>query len=397
MRVLIVDDEPVNRLVLSRKLREWGHEPVPAENGAQAWEMFQAEPFRMVVTDWVMPEVDGIELTRRIRYSPRGGYTYVLLVTARTGVEALVQGIEAGADDFVNKPLQAEELRARIRAGERVLQLESDLEEHNRRLTAANASARRDLQAAAEMQRALLPAPDLSIGIVGSAWRFVPASVVAGDVFNVHRLDDHRASFYILDVAGHGVPSAMLSFSLSKLLAPGTGVDGLVRRPNDTTPEGEITPPADLLRELNRRFQDDSDALQYFTMIYGIVDAERDVVTLAQAGHPAPLLVRADGRVEFIGETGFPVGMLPGSDWEQHEFPFRAGDRLYLYSDGVTECANDRREAFGPARLEEVVREHAAATVGDAVAAVERRLHQWRAAEEFADDVTLLGLERRAA
>src|SRR2546430_373289 len=109
MRVLIADDEPVNRLVLARKLRQWGHEPVLAADGAQAWAMMQAEPFRMVITDWMMPEMDGIELTRRIRYSPFGGYTYVLLLTAQTGVEALVEGIEAGADDFVTKPFQMEE------------------------------------------------------------------------------------------------------------------------------------------------------------------------------------------------------------------------------------------------------------------------------------------------
>ena len=135
MRVLIVDDEPVNRLVLAQKLRLWGHEPVQAVDGAEAWEMFQSEPFRMVITDWMMPEMDGIELTRRIRFSPQGGYTYVLLLTARSGVEALVEGIERrSADDFVTKPFQTEELRARLRAGERVLQLESDLAEHNRRL-----------------------------------------------------------------------------------------------------------------------------------------------------------------------------------------------------------------------------------------------------------------------
>jgi sigma-B regulation protein RsbU (phosphoserine phosphatase) len=397
MRVLIADDEPVNRLVLSRKLRQWGHEPVLAENGAQAWTMMQAEPFRMVITDWMMPEMDGIELTRRIRYSPFGGYTYVLLLTARTGVEALVEGIEAGADDFVTKPFQMEELRARLRAGERVLQLESDLAEHNRRLTQAYASARRDLEAAAEMQKALLPPQGLALPSVNSAWRFLPASLVAGDVFNVHALDATHTSFYLLDVAGHGVPSAMLSFTLSKLLAPRNEADGLVKRPLDHAPYWEVTPPVDVLRELNRRFQDDSEALKYFTMIYGIVDAERNTLVIAQAGHPTPLLVRTSGEVLRLGDTGYPVGMLPNVDYEEFEFPFEPGDRLYLYSDGVTECANGEQAPFGLPRLEGVVGAGGSPSVEASIDSVERALRQWRSSDEFADDVTLLALERRAA
>jgi sigma-B regulation protein RsbU (phosphoserine phosphatase) len=397
MRVLIVDDEPVNRLVLARMLRLWGHEPVQAEDGAQAWSMMQAETFRMVITDWMMPEMDGVELTRRIRSSPLGGYTYVLLLTARSGIEALVEGIEAGADDFVTKPFQKDELRARLRAGERVLQLETDLAEHNRRLTSAYASARRDLEAAAVMQHALLPPPGHTVAHVSSAWRFLPASLVAGDVFNLHALDDHRASFYLLDVAGHGVPSAMLSFTLSKLLAPGAGVDGLVKRRIEHEPFWEVTPPADLLRELNRRFQDDSDVQQYFTMVYGIVDSKRGTIMLAQAGHPSPLLVRRDGTVERIGDAGFPVGMLPGLDWDQHEFAFGPGDRLFLYSDGVTECAGEDKQAFGLPRLEALVSQPGSAAVDDSLGAVETALREWRRADDFADDVTLLALERRAA
>jgi len=397
MRVLIVDDEPVNRRVLARRLRQWGHEPVQAADGAAAWEMFRAEPFRMVITDWVMPEADGIELTRRIRSSPGGGYTYVLLLTARTGVEALVEGIEAGADDFVTKPFQTEELRARLRAGERVLELQSELAERNRRLEVANATARTDLEAAARMQHALLPAPDLTLDVVRAAWRFMPASLVAGDVFNVHALDASRASFYLLDVAGHGVPSAMLSFMLSKLLAPGAGADGLVRRPTGDSPMGEVTPPAQQFRGLNARFQDDSDALRYFTMIYGIVDARRNVVTIAQAGHPTPLLLRAGGAVQRIGDSGFPVGMLPGVDYEQQDFPFAPGDRLYVYSDGVTECANAARQPFGLPRLEQAVADNAGVAPSLAVREIERRLRAWRCADEFADDVTLLAIERKAA
>jgi sigma-B regulation protein RsbU (phosphoserine phosphatase) len=396
MRILVADDEPVNRLVISRKLRDWGHEVVEAVDGVDAWEKMQAKPFRMVVSDWMMPGMDGVELTRRIRAGAFRGYTYVLLVTARSGVAALVEGMDAGADDFMVKPFQAEELRARIRAGERVLQLESDLDERNERLTAAYSSAQRDLEAAAVMQKALLPAEGLLLPSVQPAWRFLPASFVAGDVFNVHAIDEHRTLFYLLDVAGHGVPSAMLSFSLSKLLVPSLGPDGLIKRAIEHGDGWELVPPAEVLKTLNERFQDDSDAMKYFTMVYGVIDAQRNTVTIAQAGHPAPLLLRGD-EVERLDDTGFPIGMLPGLAYEQYERAFHPGDRLVLYSDGVTECANPEREQFRLERLEQLMRDEHGSTLPEAVARFEQALRGWRGGDEFQDDVTFLALERRAA
>jgi sigma-B regulation protein RsbU (phosphoserine phosphatase) len=390
MRILVVEDEPVNRLVLTRSLRQWGHEVVSVADGAMAWDLMQREPFRMVISDWVMPEMDGIELTRRIRAAAFGGYVYVVLLTARAGVAALVEGMEAGADDFMVKPFQPEELRARVRAGERVLQLETDLAERNRRLGEAYATQRRDLEAAAEMQAALLPAQGLQVPWVRPAWRFLPASLVAGDVIGVHALDAQRTGFYLLDVAGHGVPSAMLSFSLSKILSP----DGMLL---EHGPAGSrVLEPAEVLERLNARFQADVDSMKYFTILYGIVDAAAGTLTLAQGGHTSPVLVAADG-VRTLGDSGFPVGMLPCLEFEQQTLPFAPGDRLYLYSDGVTECTNADREPWRLERLRACVEAGAAEPLEASVAAIESALRAWRGGDAFADDVTLLAIEREAA
>ena len=101
MRILIVDDEPVSRLVLARKPQGWGHEVAQACDGAEAWELLQREPFRMVISDWKMPVMDGVELTRRIRADRTDGYVYVVLRTASAGVEALVVGMDAGAGVYM--------------------------------------------------------------------------------------------------------------------------------------------------------------------------------------------------------------------------------------------------------------------------------------------------------
>lgn len=149
MKVLVADDDPVSRRLLQSYLQKWGYEVAVAANGADAWRLFEREDFPVVVSDWMMPEVDGGELIRRIRARGGPGYVYTILLTARSQKEDLVEGMEAGADDFVTKPFHQEELRARLRAGERIIKLERALEEQNRMLLEAQAA----LQKAADGPR----------------------------------------------------------------------------------------------------------------------------------------------------------------------------------------------------------------------------------------------------
>jgi signal transduction histidine kinase len=140
MKVLIADDDPVSRHLLNRHVQAWGHEVTAAEDGARAWQLFAGGEFPIVITDWLMPELDGLELVRRIRAEPRPGYVYVILLTARSQKDDVVQGMEAGADDFVTKPFDRDELRVRVRAGERIIRLEQSLEEQNRELRRTQAA-----------------------------------------------------------------------------------------------------------------------------------------------------------------------------------------------------------------------------------------------------------------
>ncbi len=124
MRVLVVDDEPVARRILERILSDNGYEPLVVENGAQAWQVFQEIVVSLVITDWVMPDMDGLELVRRIRAARRPAYTYSILLSAKEGRSSFLEGMKAGADDFLSKPIDQETLLARLRVAERVLGLE---------------------------------------------------------------------------------------------------------------------------------------------------------------------------------------------------------------------------------------------------------------------------------
>lgn len=146
MKILVVEDDAVSRLVLERALQRWGHEPVLAMNGEDAWARFLAEPYQMVITDWMMPKFDGLELCRRIRSLDGLDYTYIILLTAKNRKEDLVEGMNAGADDFIAKPFDAAELEVRIRAGERILRLERSIKERTKQLQAVNEKLRQSVR-----------------------------------------------------------------------------------------------------------------------------------------------------------------------------------------------------------------------------------------------------------
>jgi phosphoserine phosphatase RsbU/P len=127
MKVLVAEDDAVSSYVLAARVRKMGHDVLTAADGAIAWDLYQQEHPRLVITDWMMPGVDGLELCRRIRGAETRMYTYIILVTALSGKEKYFEGMEAGADDFVTKPLDPDGLQARLRVAERVVSLQQDV------------------------------------------------------------------------------------------------------------------------------------------------------------------------------------------------------------------------------------------------------------------------------
>ena len=120
MKILIAEDEKVSRHLLENRLRKWGYDVTAAEDGEEAWKIFQKEHFPMVISDWIMPKMDGLELLRRIRSIKREGYVYTILLTAHSGKEEILAGMDSGADDFIAKPFDNDELLARLKVGRRI-------------------------------------------------------------------------------------------------------------------------------------------------------------------------------------------------------------------------------------------------------------------------------------
>lgn len=184
MKILLAEDFEDNRFFLTMVLESYGYEVISANDGQQAWDILtQREDINLVLSDWVMPNIDGIQLCQLIRRSHRSRYTYIILMTALGEEKAVVRGMEAGADDFLRKPVESEELRVRLNAGQRIIELENTLAEHNQKLQAAYNQIKQDLESAAEMQQDLLPEPKILANFRFDRL-FYPCQFIAGDIFN---------------------------------------------------------------------------------------------------------------------------------------------------------------------------------------------------------------------
>jgi len=393
MEVLVVDDAIDIQIYLGELLKKWGFQVVFANNGLEASELIENGNIKLVISDWVMPHMSGVELCRSIRSAPLPHYVYIILLTGRNADNDLLEGMEAGADEFLTKPFNADELHARIKAAQRVLRLELTLEQRNRELQKNHDIICRDLEAAAVMQRSMLPGTESTQGLNLQSL-FCPAAVVAGDIFSYLKLDDSHLAFYHIDVAGHGVRSAMLSFTLGKVLSS-TVEEGSPVKQHDPEHPGAvcITSPAAVVTELNRRFQDKDEATPYFTMIYGVVNTASGEVCLCQAGHPNPFRVSRDGSIEQLGRGGFPVGLLPDADYNDIDFNLRPGDRLVCYSDGISECMDADDQPFSTERLADHLLQSCQQPLPETLVSLRTRLQDWRHGEPFDDDVSLLAIE----
>jgi len=292
------------------------------------------------------------------------------------------------------------ELTVRVRAGERIIKLEEQLERQNEKLSETNKklndaynTIKIDLEAAAKVQTSLLPKSESINSKIDFDWLFLPSAFLAGDIFNYFRLDNEHVGFYLLDVAGHGIPAAMLSFTLCKLLSPADLKNNPLKKMIKEPPYYEIVSTNRVMQDLNQRFQTDDDTMQYFTMIYCIANLNTGKTIMTQAGHPHPILLKYGQQPEFIGKGGYPVGIIPEVEFDEYHLQLNPGDRLILYSDGITECTNKEMEQFSETRLIQTIGKAHNMSLKEMIKKTEQDLRAWRGDDEFQDDVTLLAIQ----
>ncbi len=382
MDVLVVDDDPVSRRLIGAMLQRLGHRGVMAEGGVQAWEIWRQHHHRVVISDWQMAEVDGLELLRRIRADDDGSrYTWFVLLTAHHAPEQIEQAIAAGVDDHLSKPVARLEISSRLATASRILGLQQTLAERNAQLTEANHRHRQDVASAAAATRALLPQAGLFEPGWEMAWRNDSCEALGGDLLGFRRAGDGALCCWLFDVSGHGVAAGLMAVQVDRELV-------------HTLSRG-VSAPTELALTLAKAFHRTND-LRYLTLIYARLDPMSGRCELLSAGHPSPLLALADGSVERIDVHAHPIGLVPPDLCRFHTWTWdlHPGDRLLLVSDGLVEESSPTDEVFGIERLIEAVQACHDLAPSATCDAIHARLVSWRGGVPPMDDETMLLISR---
>ncbi|MDJ0599572.1 MAG: SpoIIE family protein phosphatase [Crocosphaera sp.] len=331
VQILLIDDDHSIRLLLERTLKRQGYDVVCASEGEEGVVKAKELHPAMIICDWVMPGMTGLEVCRQVKSIPDLATTFFILLTSLGSVEDRVKGLDAGADDFLCKPIEMNEFIARIRAGLRLHQLSQDLTEQKRLLEA-------ELAEAAEYVSSILPKP-LKHHCLTIDSRFLPSSQLGGDGFDYFWLDNDHLALYLLDVSGHGLRAAL----------PALAVINLLRSQNLS--QVNYYQPNEILTGLNKTFQMSDTNDKYFTIWYGVYNCNNCELIYASAGHPPAILLTPNTEKELretrLKTPGLPVGMFPDATYTSQSLLIESLSKLYIFSDGIYEIEQEDGNLLG--------------------------------------------------
>lgn len=369
--ILLIDDDPILRLTITRALESFGYRVIAVNNGAAG--ILQAMKSRpaMILCDWMMSPLDGIGVCRQIKSQPDLALTFFILITSRTDVTDRVRGFEAGADDFLTKPIDLIELRARVRSAWQFHSLNQDLVAQKQLLEDEFAEA-------GAYVRSILPQPMTAPLKIDTC--FIPSIRLGGDCFDYYWLDPDFLVIYLLDVSGHGLSATLPSITVHNTLR------------SQMLPGVNFYRPDRVLQGLNETFQISDDSPKYFTIWYGVYDRRKRLLMYASAGHPPGLLVSpptADqpAVVHQLSSGGLPIGMMPDVKFDLKWCTVPAGSHFYVFSDGLYEIQNLPPEMTWDLQiLEQELTQH----LDDSAEMFVDRVRSQCQQTSFADDLALI-------
>ena len=378
-KILIVDDEPDMELLILQRFRREIHEGAYtfqfAQQGEEALTAIQSDPaIEVVLTDINMPVMDGLTLLARLNERPNPPAT--VIVSAYGDMPNIRAAMNRGAFDFLTKPLDFQDFEVTIRKTLSQVRRLRDAKADHDRLVALE----RDLAIAAQIQRSFLPhlnGEETHHAAFAVHACMLPAQAVGGDFYDYFFLDADRLGVVIGDVSGKGVPAALL-MAMTRSLLRASALRG-----------GE---PAACLEEVNRLILRDTSSGRFVTLFYGLLDAQRGTLRYANAGHSPPFLLHREGPLQQLRQTDLILGAMPEARYQTREVPLVPGDRLFLYTDGVSEAMNPAQQQFAEERLQQVLGERRIEGPEELVGRVVEAVRQFTANAPQADDLTALAV-----
>ncbi|BCB36096.1 sigma factor sigB regulation protein rsbU [Bacillus cereus] len=335
MSILIVDDNPVNIFVIEKILKQAGYQDLVSLNSAQ--ELFEYIQFGkdssrhneidLILLDIMMPEIDGLEVCRRLQKEEKFKDIPIIFVTALEDANKLAEALDIGAMDYITKPINKVELLARMRVA---LRLKSELNWHKEQ----EENLRNELDLATQVQRNLLSSPlrEEHIKIEAS---YLPSFKLAGDMYYWYKIDENRYGIILLDVMGHGVSASLVCMFISSVLRETIKC---------------LIDPELVMKDLNKYMtllhNENDNIPYYFTAIYLVVNTEDRTIEYVNAGHPSGYVLVDETNVVELNRGSCAVGFFDEIKVEKTVIPFEKNAQIVLFTDGVLEAiANDEFEA----------------------------------------------------
>jgi sigma-B regulation protein RsbU (phosphoserine phosphatase) len=369
-RVLIVDDAKANLDILVEGLKA-DHKLSLALNGEMALAVAARSPPDLVLLDIVMPGLDGYEVCRRLRQKPETAEVPIMFLSSLEDVRDKTRGFEAGGNDYLTKPFEMLEVKARVRSLLKAKAYSDAVKE----LMAS------ELRVAREIQMGMVPhdfsAVERKYGVEFGAV-LEPAREVGGDLYGVCAAAEDRLVVYLGDVSGKGIPASMFmvrAISLARLLAR------------------DIAEPERILARLNDELSTDNPSGMFVTFLCAVFEPGSGRLVVANGGHCRPLLLRAGEPAAWaVRNLGTALGFDAGLEFERTELTLRAGDAIVFYTDGVSEAFNPRDDWYGDERLLADAGEFAGRTAPDVTAGLLRTVRAFAAGAPQSDDIAILTL-----
>ncbi len=259
------------------------------------------------------------------------------------------------------------------------------IQEKNRRMQV-------ELELAAEVQRELLPKELPEVLGLNFAWEFRPSIFLAGDMLDIFQIDENHIGFYILDVMGHGIQAALKSVTLNYLLKPSPQLGLHTRRDSLVKTGGQFSPAA-ILKSLNERFSTDYQDSSFFTLFYGVLNTQNHRLTFARAGHCPPVVVTENGGIRELTQGNPAIGFLKDTEYQDYVVELQTGDRVYLYTDGITEADDIKGRSFSKERFLDYLFQNNDMSISKLTETVVNEVINHIGDQEAKDDLTLLGIE----
>jgi phosphoserine phosphatase RsbU/P len=383
-RILVVDDNDDNRYTLKLHLDLEGYTDVEtASDGEEAIARLETAAFDLVLLDVMMPKVDGYQVLTWLKDQPRLRDLPVIMISALTEMNSMVRCIELGAVDYLLKPFNPILLKARLRATLEKKRLRDEVDAHLARLQEELDAARR-LQMAMVPQSFPAPSPEFPIDLCAS---MEPAQEIGGDLYDFFVTEDGMLCFLVGDVSGKGMPAALFMARTKSLIRIATE---LMR-----SPHGASARPAEILGRVNRELCQDNGDMMFVTLFFAMLKPANGELEFCNAGHNAPYRLNGQKLEVIEGAKGIILGVRPDAAYATGRTSLAPGESIYVFTDGVTEAANQQGELFAETRLEAVLRAAGGcSTAAETVKSVAAAVRGFVGTALPSDDITMLAVRR---